>query len=228
MSFYYPIFLDLNGKRSVVVGGGRVAEGKIEKLRGTGSDITVISPEVTPALLRSAEDGAVRWLQRDYQPGDLEGAFIAIAATNRREVNQRIFEEAERLGVLLNVVDDPPRCSFIAPSVVQRGAVTLAISTGGASPALARKLRESLANSVELEWADLAAVMSQARRRIKEIGAPVDPQHWQCCLTPELLELVQAGREQEALEFLVGLLLDQHSNDRCPGIPRGLPAGVID
>jgi siroheme synthase-like protein len=228
MPLYYPVFLDLRGRRVVVIGGGAMGEEKVTRLMPYEAQVVVVSPDVTDEVSKLAQDGQIEWIRRPYRPDDLEGAFIAIAATNRREVNQRIFEEAERLGVLLNVVDDPPRCSFIAPSVVQRGAVTLAISTGGASPALARKLRESLANSVELEWADLAAVMSQARRRIKEIGAPVDPQHWQCCLTPELLELVQAGREQEALEFLVGLLLDQHSNDRCPGIPRGLPAGVID
>ena len=226
MPSYYPIFLNLNGKRSVVIGGGRVAEGKLAKLRETGSSITVISPKVTPAIRQDADEGAVSWLPRDYQDGDLAGAFIAIAATNRREVNQRIFEEAERLGVLLNVVDDRTRCGFIAPSIVERGSVTLAISTGGASPALARKLRESLADSAELQWADMASVMAEARKRVREIGVKVDPRHWQCCLTPALLELAQTGHEVEALESLVSCLLEEHTGGRCTGVSPRLPAAV--
>jgi siroheme synthase-like protein len=217
MPSYYPIYLNLQGKRAVVVGGGSVAEGKIEKLRETGAVITLISPQVTPAIGRYAEDGALRWLQREYQTGDLEGVFIAIAATNQREANQRIFEDAERLGILLNVVDDPPRCNFIAPSIVERGAVTLAISTGGASPALARKLRESLGESAELKWADMAGVMSAARKRLRETGVSVDPQHWQCCLGDDLLDLVQAGRETEALESLLTRLLSEHTAGPCAG-----------
>ena len=225
MPSYYPIYLNLQGKRAVVVGGGSVAEGKIEKLRETGAVITLISPQVTPAIGRYAEDGALCWLQREYQTGDLEGVFIAIAATNQREANQRIFEDAERLGILLNVVDDPPRCSFIAPSIVERGPVTLAISTGGASPALARKLRESLSESSELQWADLAGVMAQARQRVREMGTPVPPQHWQCCLTNDLLDLVQTGRETEALESLLSRLLMEHTAESCAGASQRLPSG---
>jgi precorrin-2 dehydrogenase/sirohydrochlorin ferrochelatase len=140
----------------------------------------------------------------------------------------RIFEEAEERGVLLNVVDDPPRCTFIAPSIVKRGAVTLAISTGGASPALARKLRETLAGSPALEWADLAGVLSRARQEVKNRGQAVDPQRWQCCLTPQLLELAQNGREEEALASLMSDLLDGGGADLCPNVdqcrPEGCPA----
>ena len=149
--------------------------------------------------------------------GTSTALFIVIAATNQRDVNQRIFEDAERLGILLNVVDDPPRCNFIAPSIVERGPVTLAISTGGASPALARKLRESLGESAELRWADMAGVMSAARKRLRETGVSVDPQHWQCCLGDDLLDLVQAGRETEALESLLTRLLSEHTAGPCAG-----------
>ena len=217
MPSYYPIYLNLNGKRALVVGGGTIAEGKIDRLRQTGANITVVSPEATPGIVRYAEYGEVRWLRREYGAGDVDGAFIVIAATNQGDVNQRIFEDAERLGILLNVVDDPPRCNFIAPSIIERGPVTLAISTGGASPALARKLRESLGESAELRWADMAGVMSAARKRLRETGVSVDPQHWQCCLGDDLLDLVQAGRETEALESLLTRLLSEHTAEPCTG-----------
>ena len=227
MPSYYPIYLNLEGKRAVVVGGGSIAEGKIEKLRQTGAVVTVISPEVSPAIGQYADDGTVRWRQREYRTGDLEGAFIAIAATNRRDVNQLIFEDAERQGILLNVVDDPPRCSFIAPSIVERGPVTLAISTGGVSPALARKLRESLSQSKELQWADMAGVMAKARKQVREMGVSVDPQHWQCCLTNDLLDLAQSGREAEALECLMSRLLSEHTTESCYGVSQNIPTGYL-
>jgi siroheme synthase-like protein len=218
MPVYYPVYLNLKGKRCLLFGGGRVAEGKILKLQDAGARISVISPEVTPVIRASAQSGDLEWHAREYQPGDLEGAFLGIAATNRRQVNRQIFLEAERLGVLLNVVDDPAQCTFIAPSIVQRGAVTLAISTGGASPALARKLREALSNHPALEWADLAGVLVQARKEVKKRGLPIDPQRWQCCLAPRLLELAQSGHEDEALATLLSSLLDPNTPDLCPRI----------
>ena len=205
---YYPVYLNLEAKRCLIFGGGGVAEAKISKLRDAGAKVTVVSPEVTPGIQEAAQGGELEWLAREYQPGDLVGAFLGIAATNVREVNKRIFQEAERLGIPLNVVDDPPLCTFIAPSVVNRGQVTLAISTGGASPALARKLREALNDDPVLEWADLAGILSRARAEVKERRAVVDPQWWQCCLTPGLLKLVQSGREDEALSRLLSNLLE--------------------
>ena len=117
--------------------------------------------------------------------------------------------------MLLNVVDDPARCTFIAPSIVQRGSVTLAISTGGASPALARKLREALADDPALEWADLAGVSSRARKELKQRGVKIDSQRWQCCLNRELLALVQSGREEAALDALLTNLTDGNSEALC-------------
>jgi siroheme synthase-like protein len=167
-------------------------------------------------IKRAAQDGHVQWLERKYQPGDLEGAFIAVAATNVWHVNREIYDEAEKLGVLLNVVDDPDLCTFIAPSVVKRDPVTLAISTGGASPALARKLRETLADHPALEWADLAGVLARARREVKQRRVAIDPDRWQCCITQELLRLAQGGREEEALEILLVQLLDNTAPELCP------------
>ena len=225
MPTYYPVYLNLTGKRCVVFGGGIVAEGKIPNLREAGAHITVVSPEVTPGIRDASQRGELEWQARIYRTGDLEGAFLGIAATSVRRVNQQIFQEADRLGVLLNVVDDPPLCTFIAPSIVKRGPVTLAISTGGASPALARKLRETMSGDSVLEWADLADVLVQARAQVKKRGATVDPQRWQCCIDQELLRLAQVGREEEALAILWSRLLDGSTPALCPQVDRCDPDG---
>ena len=220
MTTYYPVYLNLRGRRCVIVGGGTVAEGKIARLLDSGAQICVVSPDASPGILQYVADGQVRWEQRTYRDGDLEGAFIAIAATNVREVNRRIFEEAEQRGVMLNAVDDPPNCSFIAPSIVQRGPVTLAISTGGVSPALARKLRESLQASHDLVWADLSSTMAVARSHLREVGtlSTIDPQRWQCCITPELLAMAQAGQDAKAVETLLAGLTGDDGRGLCDDV----------
>ncbi len=225
MSDYYPVYLNLKGRPCVILGGGRVAEGKISRLRKAGARITVISPQVTPVIRAAAIEGQLKWCDREYQDGDLEQAFLAIAATNVRSVNRRIFQEAERQNVLLNVVDDTPLCTFISPSIVERGPVTLAISTGGASPALARKLRESLNHDHVLDWADLAGVMSQVRSQVKKQGAVVDPQRWQCCLSSQLLDLARSGAQEQAGAKLLSNLLDGEIPELCPRIGHCLPQG---
>ena len=216
MPKYYPIFLKLTGRRCVVFGGGPVAEGKLSKLIESGASVTVVSPRVTTIIEDLARTGTVQWVPRVYSNGDLEGAHLAIAATDDRQVNQQIAKEAELRGVILNVVDDPDLCGFIAPSVVERGPVTLAISTGGASPALARRLREALTDTPALEWADLAPVLSRARKEVKHRGATVDAQRWRCSLTPALLNMTQEGREEEAFETLLSGLLGQTDSLLCP------------
>ncbi|MYC29671.1 MAG: bifunctional precorrin-2 dehydrogenase/sirohydrochlorin ferrochelatase [Chloroflexi bacterium] len=220
MPDYYPVYLNLAGKNCVIIGGGTIAQGKVSGLLQAGCRITVISPDATPGIRQAHQRGDISWVQRPYQPGDLEGAFIGVAATNVWHVNREIYEEAERLGVLLNVVDDPDLCSFIAPSIVKREPVTLAISTGGASPALARKLRETLANAEALEWADLADVLAQARRIVKERRIAIDPERWQCCISRDLLNLVQDGRNEEALDTLLTQLLDPETPGMCSDLAR--------
>lgn len=223
MPDYYPVYLNLAGKRCVIIGGGTIAQGKIGGLLQAGCQITVVSPDATPGIRQAAQRGDIVWLQRTYRAGDLEGSFIGVAATNVWHVNREIYEEAERLGVLLNVVDDPDLCSFIAPSIVKREPVTMAISTGGASPALARKLRETLANAEALEWADLADVLAQARRIVKERRIAIDPERWQCCITRELLELAQEGRGEEALKALLAQLLDPATSGMCQDLAHCQP-----
>ena len=225
MPTFYPVFLNLTGRRCVIIGGGQIAEGKISKLLDSGAKIIVISPDATQDIRSFAERGQIELDLRKYQQGDLQGAFLVIAATNDRVVNQEIFEEAEKQGILLNAVDDMPRCSFIAPSIVEKGPVTVAISTGGASPALARKLRENMEVSSALDWADATGVLSKARQIIKDKQIAVDPQRWQCCMTDELLTMIQAGHENEALDLLMDLLLGKDSNGKCSNVAECVDGG---
>ena len=218
MPEYYPVYLNLAGKRCVILGGGTIAQGKLAALRDAGADITVISPQCTDGIKRAAQRGHITLLQREYQPGDLEDAFIAVAATNVWHVNRQIYEEADQRGVLLNVVDDPDQCTFIAPSIVRRDPITLAISTGGASPALARKMRETLSEARVLQWAELAGVLAQARRVIKEKRTVIDPTRWQCVITEDLLEMARDGREDEAVETVLFQLLNPELPEMCPDL----------
>ncbi|MQG76858.1 MAG: bifunctional precorrin-2 dehydrogenase/sirohydrochlorin ferrochelatase, partial [SAR202 cluster bacterium] len=134
---YYPVFLNMQGQLCVVIGGGEIAERKVQALLEAGAVVTLIAPECTDGLVAMTSDSSVTWRQRTYETGDLEGAFIAIAATDNRDVNEAVTKEASERNTPLNVVDVTDLCTFIAPSVIRRGPVTLAISTGGMGPALA-------------------------------------------------------------------------------------------
>ena len=211
MPAYYPAFVDVRDRRCVVIGGGDIGEEKVHKLLECGAKVMVISPKVNDGVRRLVNDDGVGWVQREYQPGDLKGAFIAIAATNDNRVNRQIATEAEERNVLLNVVDVTHLCTFIAPSVARRGDVTIAVSTGGASPALARKFREELSRTRLLEFADLTPLLAEARADLKRKGVTVHPDHWQACINEELLVMVQAGRTEEARKTLMSNLLNGRS-----------------
>ncbi len=216
MPQYYPVFLDLKDRLCVIVGGGEIAERKIAGLLECGASISMISPEVTPGIRARADAGDIRWEAREYADGDLKGAFLAIASTDDESVNRAVHDEASREGIVLNVVDRTALCSFIAPAVVRRGEVTVALSTGGASPALARKLRETLEKSQVLEYAALAGVLSSARAEIKRLGVNVHPDRWQECIDGELLAKVQAGGSDEALAGLVERLVNGRKQGAAP------------
>ena len=210
MSRYYPAYLDLAGRRAVVIGGGPIAERKAQQLLAAGADVMVVAPKATPELESLAAASGVRWVRRDYVVGDLAGAWIAIAATDDMTVNRAVHLEAERERALLNVVDQTELCGFIAPSIVERGPVTVAISTAGASPALARKLRELIGGDQNpphydhepfcrcLEWADAAGVLSEVRAELKARNQPAAPEAWQDAMDATLLDLVLAGKHDDA------------------------------
>lgn len=203
---YYPAFLDLRGKRCLVAGGGEVALRKVTALLEAGAQATVVSPQLCPDLERLAEEGRLQAWLRPYCPGDLEGMWLAIAATDDPEVNGALAAEAQARGLLLNVVDDPARCNFILPSVVRRGDLVVAISTGGKSPALARKMREELERWLPQEYAALAELLSQVRQEARRQGRRVSPQRWQKSLTQDILDMVRQGDMDKARESLLARL----------------------
>jgi siroheme synthase-like protein len=158
-------------------------------------------------------DPSVTWHQRTYESGDLEGAFIAIAATDDRAVNEAVTKEATERNTPLNVVDVTDLCTFIAPSVIRRGPVTLAISTGGMGPALARKLRQELERNEALAFADMAEIVADVRAELKARKLTVDPEGWQAALNTEVLGLYQSGQLTQARERMIELL--ETWNDRA-------------
>lgn len=141
---YYPAFLDLQGKPCVVVGGGGIARRKVNALRACGARVTVVSPEVVRPLAALHRRRQIVWRRGRFRPGDADGAFLIVAATDDQAVNRAVFARASSRRRLVNVVDQPALCSFIVPSIVSRGGLTIAISTGGASPALSKWLRRDL------------------------------------------------------------------------------------
>lgn len=140
----FPIFLKLEGRACLVVGAGPVGEEKILGLLAAGASMRVVAPRATEKVLEWARQGRVSLVQRPFEPADLDGVFLAVVATASRELNHRIFQQAEERRVLCNVVDDPPHCAFYYPSVVQRGDLQIAVSTNGKSPALAQRLRREI------------------------------------------------------------------------------------
>jgi precorrin-2 dehydrogenase/sirohydrochlorin ferrochelatase len=163
---YYPILMDLNGKLCVVVGGGSVAERKVRTLLQTGAGVRVISPQLSSGLNRLKKQREIVHYRRSFRSGDLQGAFLAIAATNDRRANELVFDEGERQRVPVNVVDDPKHSRFIVPSLVQRGDLLIAISTSGQSPALAKALRQKFQKEIGPEYIFLLKLLGAVRKKI--------------------------------------------------------------
>jgi precorrin-2 dehydrogenase / sirohydrochlorin ferrochelatase len=160
---FYIACLRLKGRRCLVVGGGEVGLEKVEGLLACDASVTLVAPEAHPALVRLALEKSITWTRREYRSADLEGCLIAIAATGDTDTNIRVFEDAERRSMLVNVVDVPPLCSFILPAIVRCGPIAIAISTAGASPALAKRMKRELAALYGAEHADLAVLLNDAR-----------------------------------------------------------------
>jgi precorrin-2 dehydrogenase/sirohydrochlorin ferrochelatase len=161
---FYIACLKLTGRRCVVVGGGEIGLEKVEGLLACDGAVTLIAPEAEPALERYASEGSIEWLQRSYTGAeDLEGVFIAIAATNDTDVNIAVYDDAERRAMLVNVVDVPPLCNFILPAIVRSGPLAIAISTAGASPALAKRIKREIEAQYGAPYARLAILLNEVR-----------------------------------------------------------------
>jgi precorrin-2 dehydrogenase / sirohydrochlorin ferrochelatase len=169
----FPAFLKLAGRRCLVVGAGPVAEEKIESLLRAGAKITVVAPEATPRVRAWARAKKIRWHRREFRASDLPGAFLVVAATSSPKLHARIFQQARRLGVLCNSVDDPAHCDFYYGAVVRRGELQIAISTGGHSPALAQRLRKKLEKEIGSEYERFVTALGAARKRL--FAKPISP-----------------------------------------------------
>jgi len=201
---YYPMFLKISWKKCVVVGGGRVARRKVRALLEYGANVEVISPDPCPELNKLAETGEIKVLRRHYQAGDLQGAFLAIAATDNSTLNQQVIKEAKGKAVLVNVVDDLENSDFIVPSYVRRGALTIAVSTAGRSPALARKIRTKLEKELGDEYASLVRLVGEVRAEVRQQGIKVTGDDWQEALDLDLMiDLLKRGDDQKAKAVLL-------------------------
>jgi precorrin-2 dehydrogenase/sirohydrochlorin ferrochelatase len=172
----YPIFLDLSGRRCVVVGGGEVASRKAHKLLQARARVVVISPEIKPEL----ESVAVEIHRRHYREGDLEGAYLAFAATDSRETNAAVAWEAKERGIPVNVADKPSDGDFALPSTLRRGSLQVAVSTGGASPTLARRIKNELEEAFGPEWAGVVEEFDKARRNGRETDERLEEEVSRC------------------------------------------------
>jgi len=188
----YPIFLKLAGHKVLIVGGGLIAQQKIEAVLRSATDVTVIAPEITPRIRLWAHQGLLVHIALPFRPGMAGGYFLVIAATGSEELNRAIYEEARQAGALSNAVDDPGYCDFYAPAVVSRGEFQIAISTGGHSPALAQNVRKQLEQTFGPEYASWTAWLGRMRQAIRSLLPQTDRRK-------ELLHLLALCRPQKLL-----------------------------
>lgn len=213
---YYPVFLDLADKPVVVIGGGNVALQKLEGLIDAGAQVTVIAPELNDGMIELRDAGKVMHMKRVYEPGDIEGYELVFVATDNHEENKLVWEEGRKRHIWVNAVDDIPNCDFIMPGIVTKGDLTLAISTSGTSPAMARKVREDLETFLSEEDAALLDLAAEVRRELREAGTPVAPCNrcarnqndvWNAALDGEVKTFLKNGNRGSAKERLQNLLL---------------------
>ena len=210
----YIACLRLSGRRCVVVGGGEVGLEKVEGLLACGGQVTLVAPDAVPELATLAEEGSIGWKRRAYEPTDLEGTFIVIAATNDTAVNIAVYEDAERRAMLVNVVDVPPLCNFILPAIVRQGSLAIAISTQGASPALAKRMKREISEQFGEHYAQLALILNEARGWAKDtLPTYRDRKEFFEGIVngdPDPIELLRSGREDGVRE-LIEAAKERHS-----------------
>ena len=203
---FYIACLRLKGRRCLVVGGGDIGLEKVEGLLACDADVTLVAPQAHPALRELAQEGSIRWEPRDYDSADLDGCLIAIAATDDTDVNIRVFNDAERRAMLVNVVDVPPLCNFILPAIVRTGPLAVAISTAGASPALAKRMKREIAELFGEPYADLAFLLNEARGWAKAtLPTYQDRKEFFESIVngdPDPIELLREGRAAEVRDLI--------------------------
>jgi len=203
---FYIACLKLTGRRCVVVGGGAIGLEKVEGLLACDGRVVLVAPEAEPELVALAGEGSIEWLRRAYETGDLESTFMAIAATNDTDVNIAVYDDAERRAMLVNVVDVPPLCNFILPAIVRTGPLAIAISTAGASPALAKRMKRQIAEEYGEPYARLAILLNEVRGWAKgTLPTYQDRKRFFEAIVngdPDPIDLLRAGDEAQVLEMI--------------------------
>jgi siroheme synthase-like protein len=190
------------GRRCVVVGAGRIAARKIESLLAAGADVTVVAPDVGAEVRGWAAEGRLALVERPFEPADVEGAWLAVTATDVPAVNRAVFEAGEARRIFVNSADDPANCSFTLMSVVRRGDIVVTIGTNGRSPALATYLKDHVRDEMGPEYETLLELLSEAREEIRASGRSSEDSDWRAAIDSGILELIREGRESEARELL--------------------------
>ncbi len=203
---YYPVALDLRDRPCLVVGGGPVAEAKVEGLLAAGASITVVSPALSERLESWARLGRIAHARREYTASDLDGQQLVFSATDRRDVTETVARDARLRGVWVNAADDPKYCDFLLPSVLRRGRLQVAVSTGGASPALAARVRRDLESYFTPEYEDFVELAAEVRRELRASGRRADASAWRAALDADLRRLLAEGRRADARARLLDRL----------------------
>jgi len=204
MTTYYPIYVELHEQPCIVIGGGKIAEGKVEGLLTAGAQVTIISPSLTSHLHTLVEQNKVAYISRTYQHGDLADAFMVICATDQTEINHQVWQEASTNRQLVNVVDDTPRCNFIAPAILRKGDLNIAISTGGKAPALAVRLKERLQKEIGPQYERFLELSGQLREPLARNIPDFETRKklWYELVDSDILELLSQDNEPAALDLI--------------------------
>lgn len=205
---YYPIFLDLRDRLTLIIGGGKVAERKVASLLRCGARVHLAARTLTTTLNNWKEEGSIRYLGKTYQPSFMDGAFLVMAATDDPELNRRVSKDAEARGILMNAVDQPEDCNFIVPSLLRRGGLTIAISTSGRSPALAKKIRKELESTYGEEYESYLALLGKIRSIVLQRGRPAEENKliFQKIMESSLLDSLKEGNLNRAASTVGAVL----------------------
>jgi siroheme synthase-like protein len=204
MNTYYPVYIQLRDQPCIVIGGGKIAAGKVEGLLAVQAQVTVIAPDLTLKLNHLVEQEQIAHIARKYQPGDLAGAFLVICATDQAEINHQVWQEASANHQLVNVVDDTPRCNFIAPSILRKGDLTIAISTSGKAPALAVRLKERFQRELGPEYDRFLELAGELREPLARHVPDFETRKalWYELVDSEILDALARGDESSAREII--------------------------
>lgn len=220
---YFPVYLEISNRKVLVVGGGAVAQRKIESLLEAGAVIIVASKDLTPKIEQYGEEGKIMIIGREYEDGFLENVFMVIAATDDADLNHRISQDALKKGLLINAVDQPSDCNFIFPSIIRRGDLILAISTSGKSPALARKIRTELEHEFGKEYEILLNIMGELRKKILSLRLPQEKNSllFKQLIEGPMPEAIRDGNWGLATEIINTILNKDYSLDQVKKMGEG-------